>query len=349
MKDLILNYFNIIDESIDKLSEQNEGSIIGLPSWIHTSKKIIIGLTNNEEGVVIKVIPDEKIENDIINIVKISSENDINNIISPMIYNGGPLEKEDENFFLLIGDIMLVETANPLAIPILNNQCLIGIGRKKAFINTFSEIKAKEEALDLWNKRLLSNNSNDKVYIIEVKKILDRLQSIIKRKAYLERRVHRFINEYKNILLPQYRQCLYEHHIKYKNELRKADFILEREKGIPPILIELESPVHKVFTNKFEFTAQVNHARNQISEWVKFIDSDPLTNASGELEFLSGKKERLIVIGRGLEHKSRLIDTKHDETKVWTYEMFIEEAKYRLNEQYAAQCKMLNIKVHRPF
>lgn len=115
--------------------------------------------------------------------------------------------------------------------------------------------------------------------------------------------------------------------------MRKADFILEREQGLPSIFIELESPVHSVFTKKGDLTAQSNHARQQVSEWVKYVENEPQTNAKDEYSFLTGPKERMVVIGRGIENKDRLIDTKYDGVTFWTYSIMLEEAKSRMNKR----------------
>ena len=250
---------------------------------------------------------------------------------------------------MLMGDMLVTGAENPLSMPALNNKFLIGFGRRKGFFEVFDDNKAKQEAIDLWNKCIIPNADQQTSYVVEVSRILDRIQAIIKRKAFLERRVHRFINEHNRILLPNYNNCFYEHVLIRNGEKRKADFILEREHGLPPLLIELESPVHKVFTKKGDLTAPVNHARQQITEWVSFIDTEPQSNAQGEFGFLSGPKERLIIIGRGLENRAKLIDTKFDGTVVWTYDVFIEEARKRLNDNYANQCELLNMPVNKPF
>lgn len=57
----------------------------------------------------------------------------------------------------------------------------------------------------------------------------------------------------------------------------------------------------------------------------------------------------MVIIGRGLEHKERLVDTKFDGVVFWTYHVLIEEAKRRLNDQYEAQCRMIGLEGRRPF
>ena len=202
----------------------------------------------------------------------------------------------------------------------------MGWGRKAGFHTLFTAEKAKEDAINYWN--IAQNNlGKDKNFVQETRKVFDTIQAIIKRKTFLERRVHRFIYEHRNILLPNHKRCLYEHKLYLDNEMRVSDFILEREQGLPPIFIELESPVHEVFTKNLDLRAQVNHARQQISEWVQFITEDPQRNASGEYRFMTGPIERLIVIGKGLADREQLNSTKYDGITIWTYSIFIEEAR----------------------
>jgi hypothetical protein len=62
---------------------------------------------------------------------------------------------------------------------------------------------------------------------------------------------------------------------------------------------------------------------------VKFIDRNPQENAAGPFDFLVGPKHRLVIIGRGLEQRERLLDTRHSDTSVWTYHLLIDQAKRR--------------------
>lgn len=346
LEKLILDHFHVLDESVDELSNHNEGELTGLPSWVHTTRKITVGLTGTSDGIVLKVLPDTSLSADVVEITTVKSPHDISEIIAPMNYSGPLLQSLPEDFFVLMGDMLMIVNDNPLLQPALDNRSLIGWGRQRGLENAFSISKAKEEAINLWNNRLLGKGSACS-YTHEVKIILERLESVIKRKAFLERRVHRFIHDHKAILLPQHRRCLYEHPLHRGDSVRKADFILEREQGLPPLLIELESPVHQVFTKSMDLTASANHACQQIAEWVSFIDMES-ANTSDEYGFLAGPKERLVVIGRGLEHKQRLIETKFGGTTIWTYELFIEEARRRLNNSYASQCQLLGMDIQRP-
>jgi hypothetical protein len=348
LEQTILDYLNAVDSGLEILSEHSEGKITGLPSWVLDTREIIIGITEDSEGIVLKVTPSENIDEDVASIKIVKNIKDINEIISPMNY-GGPLpNKQPENNFLLVADMSIVEVGNPLAVPALDNRFLIGWGRKKGFLNTFNIVKAKKEAIELWNSAV-EGTKKGQSFIQETRNVFSKLQAIIKRKAFLERRIHRFINDYPRLLLPSHKRCLYEYELYLGQEMRKADFILEREQGLPSILIELESPVHKVITKANDLTAPANHARQQISEWVSFIEKDPMRNASGENSFLTGPKDRLVVIGKGVADRERLIDTKFDGVTFWTYSMLLEEARTRLNNHIASQYKLLGLEEVKPF
>ncbi len=344
----ILEYLQAIDSSLETLSERSEGKIPGLPSWVLETREITIGITEDSEGIVIKVAPNENLEKDETTTHIVKNNEDIGEVISPMNY-GGPLpNKGADNSFILFADMSVVEANNPLAVPVLDNRFLFGWGRRSGFFNTFNTDKAKKEAVDLWNSAK-ERTKKGASFIQEVRNVFSKFRAIIKRKAFLERRIHRFINEYPRLLLPSHKRCLFEKRLYLGEDVRKVDFILEREQGLPSILIELESPVHKVFTKKCDLTKQTNHARQQISEWISFIERDPARNASGDYSFLLGPKERLVIIGRGLENRARLIDTKFDGITIWTYSMLLEEAKNRWNNHIAAQYKLLGLEEIKPF
>ena len=115
------------------------------------------------------------------------------------------------------------------------------------------------------------------------------------------------------------------------------------------MLIELESPVYNIFRKNGDLTAEANHAKGQIAGWVSFIDQDARTNASGEFSFLAGPKQRLVVMGRGLEDRSRLENTRFSDTTFWTYELLLAHARERWNDQIEAQHKLVGLPPHRPF
>jgi hypothetical protein len=347
-EEAIVQYLFNIDSSLDMLSSHGEGKVSGLPSWVLQKRTIDIGVTEDNEGIVIKITPDDNLEEDRIVLRTIRTTNDVNEIIAPMNFGGRLPNQAPDNSFTLIADMSVVETNNPLAVPVLDNRFMIGWGRSSGFFQRFDIVKAKEEAISIWNsvKEDLGKNKN---YVQETRKVFEKFQAIIKRKAFLERRIHRFVNEHQHIFLPSHKRCLFEHKLYLCEEIRKADFILEREQGLPAIFVELESPVHNVFTKKYDLTAEANHAGQQISEWIQFVENAPKRNASGEYNFMTGPKERMVIIGRGVEDKDRLINTKYGGITFWTYSIMLEEAKNRVNNLIASQYKLLGLEEIRPF
>jgi hypothetical protein len=109
------------------------------------------------------------------------------------------------------------------------------------------------------------------------------------------------------------------------------------------MLIELENPKSKMFKNNGEWSFGANHAKYQIAEWVKFIDQNP-ENANGKMDFLTGpNKERLVIMGRGLNFLDKMKDSKYSDTIMWTYDLMINEAKENWEKIIINQCKLLNL------
>lgn len=344
--DILQTYHNELNENIEKLSLHEEGNINNLPSNILTINHYTIGLTDDMKGMVLKSQSNSKLSSDEVTHINISTTQDINQIVYPMSFQGS-LDSIKQGFSMF-GDITVTEADNPLAKPVLNNKFHIGWGSVEEFEKKFTIQKAREDAINAWNVSKISRNG--KSYILEVNNIFDKLSAIIKRKAFLERRVHRYINEHKEVFLPQFKNCLFEKKLFLNDTYRKADFILERENGLAPLLVELESPIHEILTKNNSLTAHANHARDQIDEWVEFIHKNPTDNCQDNMSFLNSVNiEKLVIIGKGLDKKDILINKKFSGTIFWTYDMLIEEAKQIMNNKYVSQCKLLKLEPHSPF
>lgn len=342
----IVDYYSTLDKALERISNLKERRLAKLPPWQLTNRNIKVGITPDNKGIVIKVTPDPTLEQDVIVVGEISNNDDLNAMTAPLIIST-PVAKISKNQAFMIGNMTLIPD-NPLIPPPDVDKSLFAYGNITSVLLQFTKEKATEEALTYFNRDDFQNEKSGS-YIEEVRNIYFRCHSMIKRKAFLERRIHRYINEYSKVLLPSHKKCYFEKDVFFGGDKRTADFILERETGLPPILVELESPVHRVFRKNLEFTSEVNHAKSQIAEWVKFIENNPLINASNDFSFLSGPKERLIIIGRGLENKKKLIDSKYTDTTIWTYDLLLEQAKERMNSEIIAQCKLLGIEILKPF
>ncbi len=127
-----------------------------------------------------------------------------------------------------------------------------------------------------------------------------------------------------------------------------ADFILERDAALPALLIELETPAARIFTKRGEPTKETNHAKGQIADWVRFIEGDP-RNTTGDLAFLRGPKDRLVVISTGLDQLGQMLDSRHTDTTLWTYDILLREAKARWDGVLRQQRAMLGLPDIGPF
>jgi len=70
----LLSYLCTVDSSLDKLSKRDEGKIPGLPSWVLGNREIVIGVTEDSEGIVLKVTPREEFDQDIVSITTIKNQ-----------------------------------------------------------------------------------------------------------------------------------------------------------------------------------------------------------------------------------------------------------------------------------
>lgn len=338
--DKILEYFRTLDLSIENLSKMQEKKVTGLASWALSYRDIYLGMCDNDNLFIVKAIPNENLSQD--NLITKYPENDLelNKICAPWKVSFS-LSSCPKDCSIITGDWLVEEVGNPFAEPTLYSKGLFVVCTKNHFDNIFGIEEAKRDAWNMWNSALNKLPKKDS-FIREAEEVFLRFKSLIRRKAFLERRIHRYINSYQFFLLPQHKNCFFEKKLFLGKEYRIADFILEREKGMPALLIELESPSNKLFKKNGEFTAEANHAKHQIAEWVKFIEQNP-ENRKAEMDFLNGDKQRLIIIDKGMEHLDKMIDSKYSDTIMWTYELFLREAKQRLNSIISEQCRILGI------
>lgn len=342
----VLDYLSAISNGINKLSLHQEGELYKLPSWVLGKKNIKIGWSENRRIIVVKIAPDPDLSADSVTIIPISNLSDFGQVTEPhKISNIENIPRHYQDEFL---DAVLTSADDSFIPPIVLNDSLIFVGGDIGFLSYFNEYRAKQNAIGMWSSCEQLDNSLPKSYVLHVNNVLSTFESVIDGE-FVERRVHRFLYKHHDLLLPPHSVCHYEHDLILNDDKRTADFILQREHGVSALLVELESTKHKVFTKTYDLRAEVNHAKTQIADWIRFIDDDPTTNASDEFSFLRGPKDRLVIIGRGLDDKDRLIETKRQDTLIWTYDMLLENAKNSLNERYLNNCKILNLPVCRPF
>jgi hypothetical protein len=372
---LVAGYYRVLDESLETLADKREGKLSELPGFALTTREIEIGITPNGRGVLIKVTPREDLSEDQVFWQELSSPEDIARMAEPfglssgsrgstsisLIAGGRPPIRDAESRispdqlsawpFIMMGDITVqAPGGSPLLPPVIGSSPYLGFGRADQARHSFEGDAAKEKALELWNNILAGGVTTAAGSFVETARgVFGKFAAIVKRKAFLERRIHRFLNDHSELLLPPYVRCFFEHKLVAGNETRRADFILQKQAGFPALLIELESPVHGIFRADGHLTAEANHAVAQIADWVRIIDSDSVRNASHDLSFLGGPKDRLVVIGRGLEDRKKLLQSRFSGTTVWSYELLLEQARARWNNQLVAQQRLLRLPEVEPF
>jgi hypothetical protein len=332
-------YFEELDSSYDILSDKNEGKISKLPSYVFSKREIYIFKLGSSDFYVIKVIANNSLDEDKGFTGQVNSNSELLKITAPFMFDFN-FTKIPDDYGFIMSNLSIKEMNNINALPVVDDT-MLAIIKEDRFHTTFSIDKAKEQALNTWNN-LEVGFDNNQSFIHNLKKIFDKASLIIKRKSFLERRVHRFIEAHKLYILPSFKNCYYEHEISCCGEKRVADYILERELGFSALMIELESPVHPVFKKNKDLTYQATHAISQITEWASFIDRES-ANTIGDMEFLAGNKDRLVIIGRGLENIEEMKRSKFSGTTVWTYDLLIKEAKEKWNKFIIDQCKAIGI------
>ena len=286
------------------------------------------------------------------NFYLIESESDFNELVNsgpivPSIDNGQPInfnKPPEGRFYYEIDDLEMIQVDDKDAFNAVPDKIidgLIAFFTKQSGLEMLTPQNAKSNAFDMWN-HCQYNFPQKTSFVDHLNSIFTTFNNIIKRKAFFERRIHRYINEYASFLLPAHKSCHYECVLLLDDEQRKADFILERETGLPPILIELENPSNALFKKNLEPTAEAQHARNQICEWERFIKENP-NNTKDQMSFLKGTLEKLVVIGKGLENLDTMKAFKYSDTAFWTYDLLLYEAIDRCNKAIFDQCKAIGI------
>lgn len=344
----VREYFEILDSALETLSNKAEGRIANLPSWCLTARRIVCAFTPDRAGVVVRITPSKEDLTDSIEARTLGSDRELVEFLAPLRPDFGLEQLSRSDFFTQLGDIKIEESGKPLKAAVMFAPGVSAFGSTRRAIEAYTEAAARRAAIDLWN--IASTGLGPGASFVEkARGVFDKLHAISRRKAFLERRIHRFINEYRLLILPAFKTCYFEHDLFLLQEKRTADFILARETGMSALLIELESPVHRVLTKTGEWTSQVNHAKAQIADWVRFIQEAPDQNARGEMAFLAGPVQRMVILGRGLEYAEQLRNSRYTDTIIWTYDLLVAEARERWNAILEQQCTLLSLPVERPF
>lgn len=337
--DLVSKYFDEIDRAIEALSNLQEQRISHLPSWVLGHKRIQILFAEYVDYYIVAVEHREELEADFVTQENLRTPTEVK-LEAPWTVSLPTQRVTNQGFWF--GDMAMVDVNNPYASPAFEFRGLIYQGSADTIEASFSVEKARELALEIWHEAVNHIPRGSVSIVRGLQNLITRLRDITKLKGFKERRVHRYINAHPQTFLPEHEKTFFEHPLYLAGEKRVADFILQRGNGQPPLLIELENPVHKVFTRTGDLTKEANHARRQITDWVRFIRENS-DNAKGEMQFLSGPVDRLVIMGRGLERYQEMLETRYGDTLIWTYDVLAKFAVDRWNRIIAQQCDLLQI------
>jgi hypothetical protein len=352
----VRGYLGALDESLSLLSHRAEGELANLPSWALTNRRVILGAPPDARFGFVRIIEEPSLDHDIFVQEEAATNERLRELAAPA--NGepvasfeiGPFGIGPDAPFQVLGDMFMLNRTKTLTPPLVRGREMCGFGGAHNALAYFTEERGKQEAVNLWNTRKQPLGAGGEVnFVMNAQNTFDRFSSMVRRRAFLERRIHRFLAGNAALLLPSHQRQFSDHELRSGDEVRVADLILEQEVALPSLLIELESPTHKIVTKKGEWSAAVNHARAQIADWDRLIQTDPERNASGEMSFLLGKRDRLVIIGRGLEHREQLLRSRHTDTTIWTYDLMLEQARKRWNDTIAEQQRVVGLPIRRPF
>lgn len=79
----VVGYFRELDRSVDTLSHKNEGNLTGLPPWVLTTKHVIVADISRQNSLIVKVLPEEGLEEDTVETAEISTDNELQQFLAP--------------------------------------------------------------------------------------------------------------------------------------------------------------------------------------------------------------------------------------------------------------------------
>jgi hypothetical protein len=343
----VQEYLSALDSALETLSSGQEGVLARVPAWCLSRRELRMAVNRDGRGAALRIVPNPKLEKDESCFEEIETTNQLRAFLRPWNTDTAP-EQLSRTPFGMFGPLAVTLVGDPLAPAALDERGLIGFGQLSGAEAMFTAESGQKDAIELWNSAV-AGLPHSGSFIEQAKGVFDRFDASIRLKAFRERRIHRMLRDHAALLLPAFKRVFFEHELYLGDEVRKADFILEREFGLPGLLIELESPVYTVFRKNGHLTAEATHAHGQILEWVEFIDREPQRNAAGEMAFLLAEKQRLVIMGRGLEQREALLKRKFSDTAFWTYDLLLEQARRRWNDILVEQCRRVGRSELKPF
>lgn len=224
----VLEYFKALDDAIERLSKGREGALSNLPAYALKKRRIKLGVSADGSVAAIKFEPDPFLTNDDIQQVTLTSVADVNAVIARFRTEAKSMASLANSNFFLAGSVIEYSSSNPLVPPAHEDPSMIGCGSGQQASMAFRPEGAKLDAIAMWNYALLGKKSSGN-FLHETKGIFNTFASIIRRRAFVERRIHRYLRDHAVLLLPAHVRFFFEHELRLGDEVRRVDVILQRE------------------------------------------------------------------------------------------------------------------------
>jgi len=163
----------------------------------------------------------------------------------------------------------------------------------------------------------------------ELGNLLEAYKSLLDSNPEREEVLQSFLKEHPVLLCPAHTM------VRPKLQIgdKVTDFVFQKASG-DYLLVELEKSTDRLFIRSGDTSSQLNHARNQISDWRRYIE-DNLSTIQRELDLpgISSNPKGLIVIGRAQtlseDNRRKLVTIENESlrTKIMTYDDVFTNAK----------------------
>lgn len=180
-----------------------------------------------------------------------------------------------------------------------------------------------------YRDRQLNNLDPNAAARAEIAKLLYEYRKLLDSEPSGEEPLQLFLTEHPELLCSTY--------IKVKPKLEIGPYITDfvfQEASRDYLLVELEKSTDSLFIKNGDTSSKLNHARNQISDWRRYIE-DNLHTVQRELDLtdISSNPRGLVVIGRSgslnADNKRKLATLLNESpnTKIMTYDDVFDNAK----------------------
>jgi hypothetical protein len=163
----------------------------------------------------------------------------------------------------------------------------------------------------------------------EFSNLLEAYKSLLDSNPEREEVLQSFLEENPTLLCPTFTMI----RPKLQIGAKVTDFVFQEASG-DYLLVELEKSTDRLFIRNGDTSSQLNHAKNQISDWRRYIE-DNLSTVQRELDLpgISANPKGLIVMGRAQtlseDNRRKLVTIENESprTKIMTYDDVFTNAK----------------------